>query len=82
VASLLITTLSSIPISSNQTPSPTRITAFLCKSKAALLEHMKSMPDAHVAKEEDFAIWGRQFVDIVVSHKLIGGVDVTDADIA
>jgi hypothetical protein len=34
------------------------MTAFLCTSKASLLELMKSMPDAHIAKEEDFVVWG------------------------
>jgi hypothetical protein len=45
------------------------MTAFLRKSKAALLEHMKSMPDAHITEEEDFVVWGRQFIDIMVSRK-------------
>jgi hypothetical protein len=34
------------------------MTAFLCKSKATILELMKSMPDAHIAAEEDFVAWG------------------------
>jgi hypothetical protein len=34
------------------------MTAFLCKSKASILNLMKSMPDAHVTKEEDFVVWG------------------------
>jgi hypothetical protein len=33
------------------------MTAFLCKSKATLLEHMKSMLDTHIAEEEDFIAW-------------------------
>jgi hypothetical protein len=43
------------------------MTAFLHKSKAAILDHMKSMPDAHVAEEEDFVMWGRQFIDVAIS---------------
>jgi hypothetical protein len=44
------------------------MTAFLCKSKAALLNHMKTLPNAHIADEEDFVAWGRQFVDAAVSR--------------
>jgi hypothetical protein len=44
------------------------MTAFIRKSKAALLDHMKMLPDAHIAEEADFVAWGRQFVDVVVSH--------------
>jgi hypothetical protein len=72
-ASLLITTHSATPINSNRTSTLIIMTAFLHKSKALLLEHIKSMPDAHVAEDEDFVVWGRQFVDITVSHKLIIG---------
>jgi hypothetical protein len=49
-------------------PSHIIMTAFICKSKAALLDHMKTLPDAHIAEEADFVAWGRQFVDVVVSH--------------
>jgi hypothetical protein len=45
------------------------MTAFLRKSKASILNLMKSMPDAHVAEEEDFVVWGQQFVNIAVSRK-------------
>jgi hypothetical protein len=44
------------------------MTAFLGKSKAALLDHMKTLPDAHIAEEADFIAWGRQFIDVVISH--------------
>jgi hypothetical protein len=47
------------------------MTAFLRKSKVALLEHMKTMPDAPVADDEDYTVWGRQFVDIAVSLQLL-----------
>jgi hypothetical protein len=56
------------------------MTAFLHKSKASILELMKLMPDAHIAEEEDFVVWGGQFVDVTVSRISIEGVDVTDAD--
>jgi hypothetical protein len=42
------------------------MTAFLRKSKATILELMKTLPDAHIAAEEDFVVWGRKFIDIVV----------------
>jgi hypothetical protein len=58
------------------------MTAFIHKSKVVLLEHMKSLPDAHIAEEEDFVAWGRQFVDIVVSRKELGGVDATNTKFA
>jgi hypothetical protein len=45
------------------------MTAFLHKSKAVILKLMKTLPDAHIAEEEDFVAWGRQFIDIVVSCK-------------
>jgi hypothetical protein len=45
------------------------MTAFLRKSKASILELMKLIPDVHIAEEEDFVMWGRQFVNIAVSHK-------------
>jgi hypothetical protein len=49
------------------------MTAFLRKSKALILKHMKTLPDAHITEEEDFIAWGRKFIDIVVSHKQLGG---------
>jgi hypothetical protein len=56
VASLHITTLPSTSINHNRTSSHHNMTAFLCKSKASILELMKSMPDVHVAEEEDFVV--------------------------
>jgi hypothetical protein len=73
MAALLITTLPSTSIISNHTLFLNTMTAFLHKSKTVLLEHMKSLPNAHIAKEEDFVTWGRQFIDITVSHKLKRG---------
>jgi hypothetical protein len=58
------------------------MTALLRKSKASILELMKMLPDAHIAKEEDFVAWGRQFIDIAVSRISLGGVDLTDANLA
>jgi hypothetical protein len=49
------------------------MTAFLHKSKAAILKHMKSIPDVPAADNEDYVVWGQQFIDIVVSRKVIGG---------
>jgi hypothetical protein len=51
------------------------MTAFLRKSKASLLDLMKSMPDpdAHIMEEEDFIAWGCKFVNIAVSRKQLGG---------
>jgi hypothetical protein len=49
------------------------MTSFLHKYKATILNHMKSMPDAHITKEEDFVAWGQQFIDAAVSRISIGG---------
>jgi hypothetical protein len=54
VAALLITTLSSTSISFNRTSSHIIMTTFICKSKATLLDHMKTLLDAHITAEEDF----------------------------
>ena len=37
-------------------------------AKEALLDHAKSMPDTRMAEEEDFAIWGRKFAELLVSR--------------
>jgi hypothetical protein len=57
-AALHITTLLSTSITFNRTSSVNIMTAFLRKPKAALLDHMKSIPDVHIADEEDFVAWG------------------------
>jgi hypothetical protein len=49
------------------------MTAYLHKAKTALLDHMKTLPDAHITAEEDFVAWGRQFVAAAVSHVLTRG---------
>jgi hypothetical protein len=49
------------------------MTSFLHKSKVAILDLLKSLPDAYIAEEKDFEVWGRQFVDAVVSCIQIGG---------
>jgi hypothetical protein len=67
-AALLITTLSSTSIISNRTSSLVNMSAFICKAKATLLDHMKTLPDAHIAAEVDFVAWGRQFIDAAVTH--------------
>jgi hypothetical protein len=35
------------------------MTAFLRKSKVALLEHMKSIPDAPATEDEDYIVLGK-----------------------
>jgi hypothetical protein len=40
------------------------MSAFIRKAKAALLNHMKTLPDVHIATKVDFVAWGRQFVDV------------------
>jgi hypothetical protein len=54
------------------------MTSFLCKSKATILDLMKTLPDAHIAEVDDFEAWGQQFVNAAVSHILVGGVDTAD----
>jgi hypothetical protein len=49
------------------------MTTFICKSKVVLLEHMKAIPDAPAADNKDYIVWGKRFIEIVVSHKLIRG---------
>jgi hypothetical protein len=34
------------------------MTAYLRKTKTALLDLMKMLPDAHIAAKEDFVTWG------------------------
>jgi hypothetical protein len=40
------------------------MTAFLRKSKDALLEHMKLIPDVPAADDEDYIVCGKRFVQI------------------
>jgi hypothetical protein len=65
---LLITTLPATPINTNRISSHINMSAHLLKTKAALLDMMKTLPDAHIAAEVDFVAWGRQFVDVAISH--------------
>jgi hypothetical protein len=65
---MLITTQSATPINSNCYSSLNNMTTYIRKSKVALLEHMKSIPDAPVATDEDYIIWGKRFVEIAVSR--------------
>jgi hypothetical protein len=44
------------------------MSAQILKTKTTLLDLMKTLPDAHIAAEVDFVTWGRQFVDVAVSH--------------
>jgi hypothetical protein len=70
VATLHITTLSSTPIIANHF---FNMTAHLLKTKTALLDMMKTLPDAHIVEEADFVAWGRQFIDATVSHVQLRG---------
>jgi hypothetical protein len=73
VAALLITTQSATHIISNRFPSIINMSAFIRKYKVALLEHMKSIPDTPGADDEDYVVWGKRFVKIAVSRKLMRG---------
>jgi hypothetical protein len=44
------------------------MSAHLLKTKTTLLDMMMTLPDVHIAAEVDFVAWGRQFVDVAVSH--------------
>jgi hypothetical protein len=65
---LLITTQPATSIITNRISSRTNMSAHLLKTKAALLDLVKSLPEAHIAEESDFVVWGRQFIDVAVSH--------------
>jgi hypothetical protein len=43
------------------------MTSFLRKSKATILDLLKSLPATHIAEEKDFEVWGCQFVNAMVS---------------
>jgi hypothetical protein len=58
------------------------MTTFLCKSKAVILDLLKLLPAIHMAEEKDFKVWGCQFINAVVSHIQIGGVDIADQNSA
>jgi hypothetical protein len=49
------------------------MTAHLLKTKTALLDMMKMLPEAHIAEEADFVAWGRQFVNAAISHVQLRG---------
>jgi hypothetical protein len=68
VIALLITTQPATPINTNHISSLINMSAHLLKTKTTLLDMMKTLPDAHIAAEVDFVAWGRQFVDVAVSH--------------
>jgi hypothetical protein len=65
---LLITTQPATSIITNRISPRTDMSAHLLKTKTMLLDLMKTLPDAHIAAEVDFVAWGRQFVDVAVSH--------------
>jgi hypothetical protein len=49
------------------------MTAHLLKTKMALLNIMKMLPEAHIVEEADFVVWGRRFVNATVSHVQLRG---------
>jgi hypothetical protein len=55
------------PINFHHPTITSKMTSFLHKSKATILDHMKWMPDAHIADEE-FITWGRQFINAAISR--------------
>jgi hypothetical protein len=58
VTALLITTLSTTSINTKRISSLINMSAHLLKTKAALLNLIKSLPEAHIAEESDFVAWG------------------------
>ena len=42
----------------------------LIEPKLAVLEQMKTLPEAPMAEEEDFALWGIQFCKVLVSRTI------------
>jgi hypothetical protein len=43
----------------------------LVKTKLAVLDHMKVLPEAPMAKDEDFKVWGMRFCEVLVSRTII-----------
>jgi hypothetical protein len=59
VAALLITTLPTTSINTKRTSLSINMSAHILKTKATLLDLMKSLPEVHIAEESDFVAWGR-----------------------
>jgi hypothetical protein len=55
---LLITTQPATPINTNRISSLINMSAHLLKTKTALLDMMKTLPDVHIAAKVDFVTWG------------------------
>jgi hypothetical protein len=60
-------------INSHHRQSLFNMTAHLLKTKTALLNMMKTLPDVHIVEEADFVVWGRRFVDAAVSRVQLMG---------
>jgi hypothetical protein len=43
----------------------------LAEPKLAILEQMKTLPEAPMAEDEDFAVWGKRFCEVLVSRTTI-----------
>ena len=36
--------------------------------KQAVLDHVKTLPEVRMAEEEDFAVWGQKFTELLVTQ--------------
>ena len=43
----------------------------LAEPKLAVLEQMKTLPEAPMAEDEDFEVWGKRFCEVLVSRTTI-----------
>jgi hypothetical protein len=75
VVSRLNTTLPSTTII--QTPHhpsiPTNMSSILCKLKTTILNHLKSLPEAHITEDANFKVWSHKFVATAVSPLCTNG---------
>jgi hypothetical protein len=40
----------------------------LAEGREHILEHMQLAPEAHIAEDTDFEVWGRKFVELKVRN--------------
>jgi hypothetical protein len=43
----------------------------LIEPKLVVLDHMKALPEAPMAEDEDFEVWGMRFCKVLVSRTMI-----------
>ena len=43
----------------------------LIEPKLVVLEQMKTLPEAPMAEDEDFEVWGKRFCEVLVSRTII-----------